>query len=97
MKKPFKLKLNLVLCLSLNACGGFLNPFDEAFLDWNNSRIDKEYNKQISSGYEYIYQGAASQAKKIANECKKLYLNDIKKRDICLQKKGFTKLNKFSQ
>lgn len=38
---------NLLYILFLSGCGGFLNPFDDAFLDWNNNHVERAHIEQI--------------------------------------------------
>lgn len=40
----------------MTGCGSFLNPFSDAFLDWNNNYVREAHIKQIESYCKENYQ-----------------------------------------
>lgn len=83
--------LILCFCLFLSSCGGFTNPSDDCFLDWNMNCLDRQNQALRKSGYIYSYSGNKEEAKSIFDKCKKENPHNISAREQCLFKNGFKK------
>ncbi|TCP92086.1 hypothetical protein EDC44_12839 [Cricetibacter osteomyelitidis] len=87
----FKKFTSLSFIFLLLGCGGFLNPADKCFFDWNMNCIDKEKKELSKAGYTYTYHGNQKEAKEVFNKCGLESKGDISLKEKCLLNNGFSK------
>lgn len=82
----------IVITLLLSACGGFSNPFDDCFLDWNmNTCLGQKNRKEIESGYISYYDDNGVE-KLIPYKCIQ-YVNNSTQFNYCLSRNNVKKVS----